>query len=34
VGNLATMVIGTERFMEAVRRLELDGIRFHELPTR
>ena len=34
VGNFATMVIGTERFMEAVRRLELDGITFHELPTR
>jgi len=34
VGNFATMVIGTERFMEAVRRLELDGITFRELPTR
>jgi len=34
VGNYASMVIGTERFMEAVRRLELDGITFHELPTR
>jgi uncharacterized double-CXXCG motif protein len=34
VGNFATMVIGTERFMEAVRRLELDGITFHELQTR
>ncbi|WP_164017115.1 double-CXXCG motif protein [Pyxidicoccus trucidator] len=34
VGNFATMVIGTERFMEAVRRLELDGITFRELPAR
>ena len=34
VGNFATMVIGTERFMEAVRRLELDGLTFRELPTR
>ncbi|MFP2934671.1 double-CXXCG motif protein, partial [Pyxidicoccus sp. 3LG] len=25
VGNFATMIIGTERFMEAVRRLDLDG---------
>jgi uncharacterized double-CXXCG motif protein len=34
VGNFATMIVGTERFMEAVRRLELDGITFRELPTR
>jgi uncharacterized double-CXXCG motif protein len=34
VGNFATMIIGTERFMDAVRRLELDGIAFRELPTR
>jgi uncharacterized double-CXXCG motif protein len=34
VGNYASMVIGTERFMEAVRRLDLDGVTFHELPTR
>jgi uncharacterized double-CXXCG motif protein len=34
VGNFATMVIGTERFMEAVCRLELDGITFRELPAR
>ncbi|AEI63543.1 hypothetical protein LILAB_08160 [Corallococcus macrosporus] len=27
------MVIGTERFMEAVRRHNLDGITFRELPT-
>ncbi|MCP3139093.1 SitI6 family double-CXXCG motif immunity protein [Pyxidicoccus xibeiensis] len=34
VGNFATMIIGTEPFVEAVRRLELDGITFRELPTR
>ncbi|MCP3139905.1 SitI6 family double-CXXCG motif immunity protein [Pyxidicoccus xibeiensis] len=34
VGNFATMVIGTERFVEAVRRLELNGITFRELLTR
>jgi uncharacterized double-CXXCG motif protein len=34
VGNFATMIVGTERFMDAVRRLELDGIAFRELPTR
>ncbi|NOK01448.1 MULTISPECIES: double-CXXCG motif protein [Myxococcus] len=34
VGNFATMIVGTERFMETVRRLELDGISFRELPTR
>jgi uncharacterized double-CXXCG motif protein len=34
VGNFATMLIGTERFIEAVRRLELDGLIFRELPTR
>ena len=34
VGNFATVIVGTERFMEAVRRLELDGITFRELPTR
>jgi uncharacterized double-CXXCG motif protein len=34
VGNFATMLIGAERFMEAVRRLELDGITFRELPAR
>jgi uncharacterized double-CXXCG motif protein len=31
IGNFATMLIGTERFMEAVRRLDLDGITFREL---
>jgi uncharacterized double-CXXCG motif protein len=34
VGNFATVIVGTERFMEAARRLELDGIMFRELPTR
>ncbi|HZI16295.1 MAG TPA: double-CXXCG motif protein [Myxococcus sp.] len=34
VGNFAVMMIGTERFMDAVRRLELDGITFRELPAR
>lgn len=34
VGNFATMVIGTERFMDAVLRLKLDGLTFRELPTR
>ncbi|NTX07568.1 double-CXXCG motif protein [Myxococcus sp. CA040A] len=34
LGNFATMVIGTERFKDAVLRLELDGLTFRELPTR
>jgi hypothetical protein len=34
VGNFATVIVGTERFMETVRRLELDGLTFRELPTR
>ncbi|WP_163993700.1 double-CXXCG motif protein [Pyxidicoccus caerfyrddinensis] len=34
VGNFATVIVGTERFMDAARRLELDGITFRELPTR
>ncbi|NTX16609.1 hypothetical protein HUA74_43660 [Myxococcus sp. CA051A] len=34
VGNFATMIIGTERFIEAVRRLGLTGISSRELPTR
>jgi len=34
VGNFATMLVCTELFMEAVRRLELDGITFLELPAR
>lgn len=34
VGNYATVIVCTERFMDAVRRLELDGLTFRELPTR
>lgn len=34
VGNFATMMVGTERFMAAVRHLGLEGITFRELPTR
>ena len=34
MGNYATVIVGTERFMEAVQRLALDGITFRELPTR
>lgn len=34
VGNYATVIVGTERFRETVLRLELDGIKFQELPTR
>lgn len=34
VGNYATVIIGTDRFMDAVLRLELPGIAFRELPTR
>jgi uncharacterized double-CXXCG motif protein len=34
VGDFTTMVIGTERFMEAVSCLGLEGITFRELPAR
>ncbi|WP_163996327.1 double-CXXCG motif protein [Pyxidicoccus caerfyrddinensis] len=34
VGNFATVIVGTERFMEAVHHLELPGITFRELPAR
>ncbi|MCP3168774.1 SitI6 family double-CXXCG motif immunity protein [Myxococcus qinghaiensis] len=34
LANFATMVIGTERFKDAVLRLGLDGLTFRELPTR
>ncbi|WP_095960687.1 double-CXXCG motif protein [Corallococcus macrosporus] len=34
VGNFATVMVGTERFKEAVQRLGLEGITFRELPTR
>jgi uncharacterized double-CXXCG motif protein len=31
--DLETVFIGTERFVEAARRLALDGVDFHELPV-
>ncbi|AKQ63530.1 hypothetical protein A176_000442 [Myxococcus hansupus] len=34
VGNFATVLIGTERFKDAVQRLGLEGIAFREIPTR
>ncbi|MCP3097494.1 double-CXXCG motif protein [Myxococcus sp. K15C18031901] len=34
LGNFATMLIATERFVDAVRALELEGLTFRELPTR
>jgi len=34
VGNFATMIVGTERFRATVRRLDLDGLTFRELPAR
>ncbi|AEI62821.1 hypothetical protein LILAB_04500 [Corallococcus macrosporus] len=34
VGNYATMLVGTERFMVTARRLGLEGIHFQELPLR
>jgi uncharacterized double-CXXCG motif protein len=34
VGDFSTVVVGTERFMEAVHRLGLNGITFQELPTQ
>jgi uncharacterized double-CXXCG motif protein len=34
LGNLATMVIGTERFKDAVSHLGLEGLTFREVPTR
>ncbi|MFY1824889.1 double-CXXCG motif protein [Myxococcus fulvus] len=34
VGNFATMIIGTERFVEALRDLGLPGITVRELPSR
>jgi uncharacterized double-CXXCG motif protein len=34
LANFSTVLIGTERFKEAVQRLGLDGIRFLELPLR
>lgn len=34
VGDYSTVIVGTERFMEAVNRLQLDGITFQELNVR
>lgn len=34
LANFATMIIGTDRFVDAVRRLGLEGIACRELPTR
>ncbi|WP_408891697.1 double-CXXCG motif protein [Myxococcus faecalis] len=34
LGNFATMLIGTERLVDTVSRLQLDGITFRELPIR
>ena len=32
--NFPTVIVGTERFVETVRRLDLEGVAFRELPTR
>ncbi|AKQ67637.1 hypothetical protein A176_004549 [Myxococcus hansupus] len=34
VGDAATVIIGTERLVEAVKRLGLAGMVFREVPTR
>lgn len=34
LAHFPTMVIATERFVEAVQRLSLDGVTFRELPVR
>jgi uncharacterized double-CXXCG motif protein len=34
LANFSTVLVGSERFKEAVQRLNLDGILFHELPLR
>jgi uncharacterized double-CXXCG motif protein len=34
LANFSTVLVGNERFKEAVQRLGLDGILFHELPLR
>jgi len=34
LASFATVLVGTERFKEAVQLLELDGISFRELPLR
>jgi hypothetical protein len=34
VANFSTVLVGSERFKEAVQRLGLDGLLFLELPLR
>ncbi|WP_275902270.1 double-CXXCG motif protein [Myxococcus vastator] len=34
LANFATMIIGTERLVDAVSRLGLEGIACREIPTR
>ena len=34
VRSLPSMIIGTERLLDAVRSLQLDEVVFHELPAR
>lgn len=34
VGDFATVVVGTERFVDAVKQLGLEGLMFREVPTR
>ncbi|GEL69855.1 double-CXXCG motif protein [Myxococcus virescens] len=34
VGDYATVIVCTERFMETVRKLGLEGMAFREIPTR
>jgi hypothetical protein len=34
LANFSTVLVGSERFKEAVQRLGLDGILFLELPLR
>jgi uncharacterized double-CXXCG motif protein len=34
LNNFATVLVGSERFMEAVKHLKLDGIEFHEVALR
>ncbi|WP_224243842.1 double-CXXCG motif protein [Hyalangium gracile] len=34
LANFATVLVGTQRFKEAVQCLRLEGLLFHELPLR
>jgi hypothetical protein len=34
LADWSTLIIASERMVDAVRRLELDGVVFHELETR